>query len=138
MGGNLWFFGETVDAALEATQRGVAAVAATLGVIMPFPGGIAGSGSKAGSRYKFLFASTNHPFCPTLREELGAASQVPAGVASILEIIINGRNLQTVAAATQAAIQASVETPGLVKISAGTYGGRLGKSFIYLRPELHA
>jgi formylmethanofuran--tetrahydromethanopterin N-formyltransferase len=132
MGGNLWYFGETQDAAIEATQRGLQAVAATPGVITPFPGGIAASGSKAGSRYSFLFASTNVPFCPTLREELGDDSGVPDGVQSIMEIIINGHDLETVAAATHAAIDASSDTPGLVKISAGNYGGRLGKSFIYL------
>jgi formylmethanofuran--tetrahydromethanopterin N-formyltransferase len=137
MGGNLWFFGETIDAALEATERGVAAAANVPGVIMPFPGGIAGSGSKAGSAYKFLFASTNHPFCPTLRESLGATSQVPANVASIQEIILNGHDLATVSAATQAAIAAAIETPGLVKISAGNYGGRLGKAWVWLKPELH-
>lgn len=137
MGGNLWFFGETVDAALEATERGVAAAANVPGVIMPFPGGIAGSGSKAGSRYSFLFASTNHPFCPTLRESLGAESQVPPNVTSIQEIILNGHDLATVSQATQAAIAAALETPGLVKISAGNYGGRLGKAWVWLKPELH-
>ena len=117
MGGNLWFFGETGDSALDAT------------------GGIASSGSKAGSRYSFMFASTNHPFCPSLREKLGEKSDVPDGVSSIQEIIINGRNLDTVAQATWAAIDATVETPGLIKISAGNYNGRLGKSFIYLHPD---
>ncbi len=137
MGGNLWFFGETVEAALEATERGVAAAAQVPGVIMPFPGGIAGSGSKAGSKYAFLFASTNHPFCPTLRDTLGAESQIPANVASIQEIILNGHDLATVSAATQAAIAAALDTPGLVKISAGNYGGRLGKAWVWLKPELH-
>lgn len=137
MGGNLWFFAESEDSSLEAAERGVKALAAVPGTIAPFPGGVAASGSKAGSAYSFLFASTNHPFCPTLREKLGDQSQVPAGVNSIMEIIINGRNLETVSAATQAVIAATVDTPGLVKISAGNYGGRLGKSFIYLRPELH-
>lgn len=137
MGGNLWFLGETLDAALEATERGVAAAAQIPGIIMPFPGGIAGSGSKAGSAYPFLFASTNHPFCPTLRAQLGAESQVPANVASIQEIIINGHDLATVSAATQAAIAAAVDTPGLVKISAGNYGGRLGKAWVWLKPERH-
>lgn len=137
MGGNLWFFGKTLDAALEATERGVAGAANVPGVIMPFPGGIAGSGSKAGSRYSFLFASTNHPFCPTLRESLGADSQVPAGVTSIQEIILNGHDLATVSAATQAAIAAARDTPGLVKISAGNYGGRLGKAWVWLKPDLH-
>lgn len=135
MGGNLWYLGRDLDAALLAAERGTAAVAATPGVIMPFPGGIAGSGSKAGSRYKFAVASTYEAFCPTLRERLGTQSKVPEGVGSIMEIIINGSDLATISRATQAAIAASVDTPGLVKISAGNYGGRLGKSFIYLRPE---
>lgn len=133
MGGNLWYMGRDLDAALLAAERGAAAVAATPGVIMPFPGGIAASGSKAGSRYKFSIASTYEAFCPTLRAKLGDASKVPDGVGSIMEIIINGQDLPTIARATQAAIAASVDTPGLVKISAGNYGGRLGKSFVYLR-----
>lgn len=135
MGGNLWFFGASVDAALAAAERGVEAVARTPGVIMPFPGGVAGSGSKAGSRYKFSIASTYENYCPTLRERLGPACRLPPGVNSVMEIIINGRDLPTIVAATQAAIAASVDTPGLLRISAGNYNGRLGKSFIYLHPE---
>lgn len=134
MGGNLWFMGRDLDAALLAAERAHAAAAAVPGVIAPFPGGIAASGSKAGSRYKFSIASTYEKFCPTLREKLGAESGVPEGVGSIMEIIINGRDLSSIVRATQAAIAASVDTPGLVKISAGNYGGRLGKSFIYLDP----
>jgi formylmethanofuran--tetrahydromethanopterin N-formyltransferase len=110
-------------------------VLATPGVILPFPGGIAASGSKAGSRYKFAVASTYEAYCPTLRDKLGAASRAPEGVGSVMEIIINGADLPTIARAMQAAIAAARETPGLVKISAGNYGGRLGKSFIYLLPE---
>ena len=135
MGGNLWFFATSEDASLEAAQQAAAAALATPGCILPFPGGVAASGSKAGSSYKFLIAGTNHPFCPTLREKLGAASQLPAEVKSVMEIIINGRDLETVAAATRAAVEASQNTPGLLRISAGNYGGRLGKSFIYLRPQ---
>ncbi|HEY4309014.1 MAG TPA: formylmethanofuran--tetrahydromethanopterin N-formyltransferase [Pirellulales bacterium] len=135
MGGNLWYMGATLDAALEAAERGAKAVAATPGVIMPFPGGIAASGSKAGSRYSFTIASTYAEFCPTLREKLGDKSKVPPGVQSIMEIIINGADLPTIARATHAAIEASVDTPELIKISAGNYGGRLGKSFVYLHPE---
>lgn len=135
MGGNLWFMGASVDAALLAAERAAAAVAATPGVIAPFPGGIAASGSKAGSRYSFSIASTYEKFCPTLRGTLGDRSGVPAGVASIMEVIINGRDLETIARATQAAIAASVDTPGLIRVSAGNYGGRLGKSFIYLLPD---
>lgn len=134
MGGNLWFLGTTVDAALLAAERAAAAAARVPGVILPFPGGIAASGSKAGSRYKFSIASTYEKFCPTLREKLGEQSGVPAGVASIMEIIINGQDLSTIVTATHAAIAAAVNTPGLVRISAGNYGGRLGKNFIYLDP----
>ncbi len=135
MGGNLWFMGVDADAALRAAERAHEAVMATPGVITAFPGGITSSGSKAGSRYPFSIASTYEAFCPTLRERLGPASKVPPGVGSVMEIIINGCDLPTIARATQAAIAASVDTPGLVKISAGNYGGRLGKSFIYLRPD---
>ena len=135
MGGNLWFMGETADAALEAAERAARAAERVPGVILPFPGGVAGSGSKTGSRYKFSIASTFAEFCPTLREALGEKSRVPPGVVSIQEIIIDGRDLATIVKATQAAIGASVETPGLRKISAGNYGGKLGKSFIFLHPN---
>jgi formylmethanofuran--tetrahydromethanopterin N-formyltransferase len=135
MGGNLWFLGRDIDAALLAAERAQAAAANVPGVITPFPGGVAASGSKAGSKYKFSIASTYEKFCPTLKEKLGDQSGVPAGVGSIMEIIINGRDLESIVAATQAAIAAAVDTPGLMKISAGNYGGRLGKSFIYLHPE---
>ena len=132
MGGNLWFFGDTVDAALLAAERAVEAAARTPGAILPFPGGVAASGSKAGSRYKFSVASTYEAYCPTLRDRLGDKSRLPAGVASVMEIIINGKSLEAITTATKAAIAASVETPGLVRISAGNYGGRLGKSFVWL------
>lgn len=135
MGGNLWFMAETQDAAIEAAERAAAAVMHAPGTIMSFPGGVAGSASKAGSKYKFLIASTYAEYCPTLREKLGAQSRVPPNVSSIMEIVINGRDLAAVSEATQAAIRGAVETPGLVRITAGNYGGRLGKSFIYLHPR---
>jgi len=135
MGGNLWFFGATADGALEAADRAAKATSTVPGVCLPFPGGVASSGSKAGSRYSFTIASTYAEYCPTLREKLGDKSRLPPGVASVQEIIINGRDLPTIVKATQTAIAASVDTPGLLKISAGNYGGKLGKSFIYLHPE---
>jgi formylmethanofuran--tetrahydromethanopterin N-formyltransferase len=135
MGGNIWYFGKDVDSALAAAERGVSAVANMPGVIMPFPGGIAASGSKAGSTYSFSVASTHETFCPTLREKLGETSGLPEGVGSVMEIIIDGRDLKSIIDATQAAIAATVDTPNLVRISAGNYGGRLGKSFIYLHPD---
>ncbi len=135
MGGNLWFFGDSESSALAAAEAGVAAACACPGVIMPFPGGIAGSGSKAGSKYKFAFASTYEKYCPQLAGDPKANSELPAGVRSVMEIIINGHDLAAIIRATQAAIAASVNTPGLLRISAGNYNGRLGKSFIYLHPN---
>jgi formylmethanofuran--tetrahydromethanopterin N-formyltransferase len=135
MGGNLWLMGRDLDAALAAAERGVAAATAVPGVIAPFPGGIAASGSKAGSRYRFAVASTYEKYCPTLRERLGSESGVPPGVEAIMEIILNGCDLETLARATQAAIAAACDTPGLIRISAGDYGGRLGNHFIPLRPK---
>ena len=134
MGGNLWYFGDSVDSALTAAERGVEAVKKIPGVIAPFPGGIAASGSKAGSRYDFMIASTYEKFCPTLQQKLGDQAGLPAGVQSVMEIIMDGRDLASIVQATQAAIEASRDTPGLIMISAGNYGGRLGKSFVYLDP----
>ncbi len=94
-------------------------------VIMPFPGGICGSGSKIGSvKYK-LAASTNHLFCPTLRKIL-PDSQVPDNVDSVYEIVINGLDSESVKKAMAEGIKAAVKVPGIVKISAGNYGGKLG------------
>jgi len=138
MGGNLWFMGDTEDSALLAAERAAEAVRRTPGVILTFPGGVAASASKAGSRYSFLIASTYAEYCPTLRDALGERSRLPPGVHSIMEIVYNGRSMEALAAATQAAISACRETPGLLRITAGNYGGRLGKSFLWLKPELHS
>jgi formylmethanofuran--tetrahydromethanopterin N-formyltransferase len=135
MGGNLWFFGATAAAALAAAERAVEGALTVSGVSLPFPGGVAGSGSKAGSKYKFAIASTYAEYCPTLRGKPGVESRLPDGVVSVQEIIINGPDLKTLAAATQAAIAAAKDTPDLLRISAGNYGGRLGKSFVYLHPD---
>ncbi len=134
MGGNLWFMSDTEDNAIDAASRGAAAVNEMDGCVLTFPGGVAASASKAGSRYSFLIASTFAEFCPTLKENLGESSRVPDGVNSIMEIVINGSDLDSVAKATYAAIDAALGTPGLKRITAGNYGGRLGKSFIYLDP----
>ncbi|MGV3485581.1 MAG: formylmethanofuran--tetrahydromethanopterin N-formyltransferase, partial [Planctomycetaceae bacterium] len=136
MGGNLWFFGATEDAAIEAAEKAAAAVMTVPDTILPFPGGVAASGSKAGSSYDFLIASTYAEYCPTLKAKLGSASKVPDGVVSIQEIIINGRDLASLNLATAAAIRAAADTRDLVRISAGNYGGRLGKTFVHLHEVL--
>ncbi|MEM9826377.1 MAG: formylmethanofuran--tetrahydromethanopterin N-formyltransferase [Planctomycetota bacterium] len=132
MGGNLWFLGTHIDTALDAAEQGVAAIDPVPDVITTFPGGIAASGSKAGSRYRFMIASTFAEYCPTLRDKLGDQSRLPAGVGSVMEIIINGRDLAALVAGTSAAIHAASQTDGLIRISAGNYGGRLGKTFVHL------
>lgn len=132
MGGNLWFFGASEEVALDAAERSVEAVESVPDVITTFPGGVAASGSKAGSSYDFLIAATYAEFCPTLRDQLGDRSKVPPGVNSIMEIILNGSDLSALQQATKAAIHAASKTPGLMRITAGNYGGRLGKSFIHL------
>ena len=136
MGGNLWFFGADEDTALDAAERAAEAAEKTPDSITTFPGGVAGSGSKAGSSYDFLIAATYAEYCPTLKEKLGDKSKVPDGVSSIMEIIINGRDLNALQNATRNAILAAAETPGLIKISAGNYGGRLGKTFVHLHELL--
>ncbi|MEE2643248.1 MAG: formylmethanofuran--tetrahydromethanopterin N-formyltransferase [Planctomycetota bacterium] len=133
MGGNLWFFGECVDSALEAAELAAAAVQQVPGTVLTFPGGIAASGSKAGSNYSFSIASTYEKFCPLLRDQVETG--LPDGVNSVMEIIINGRDMECIVEATQKAIVASREVEGLKMISAGNYDGKLGKSFIYLHPE---
>ena len=136
MGGNLWFFGANEDAAIEAAEKAAIAAEATPDTILPFPGGVAASGSKAGSSYKFLIASTYAEYCPTLKAKLGSVSKVPDGVVSIQEIIINGRDQNSLNIATAAAIRAAADTPNLLRISAGNYGGRLGKTFVHLHEVL--
>jgi formylmethanofuran--tetrahydromethanopterin N-formyltransferase len=132
-GGNLWFMGSSAQAATEAARAAVQAIAQVPGTITPFPGGICSSGSKVGAtKYKFMINSTNHPYCPTLRGRV-EDSQVPEGVESIMEVVINGSSLVRLKRATKAGIAASSDTEGLVKISAGNFGGKLGPFRIDLK-----
>jgi formylmethanofuran--tetrahydromethanopterin N-formyltransferase len=134
-GGNFLILGEDPDATLEAAERAVAAMSAVKGVILPFPGGIVRSGSKTSSRYKFLIASTNDAYCPTLRG--AAATALPAGVNSVLEIVIDGLDVAAVEEATRVGIRAAC-IPRIRRISAGNYGGTLGQYQIHLRRVLEA
>ncbi len=129
-GGNFLILGESSRAALAAAEAAVAAMRQVDEVIMPFPGGIVRSGSKVGSQYKFLVASTNTAYCPTLRGQVESA--LPAGVNSVLEIVVNGLSERAVRQAIKVGIEASCR-PGIVQVSAGNYGGKLGRYHIYLR-----
>jgi formylmethanofuran--tetrahydromethanopterin N-formyltransferase len=133
-GGNLIVMGENVGAALSATEAAVEAMRPVRGAIMPFPGGIARSGSKVGSRYKALMASTNHPLCPTLRAQVDD-SEVPDGVNSVFEIVIDGLGPEPVREAMRLGLFAAAQA-GAQCISAGNYGGNLGKHHFHLRELL--
>lgn len=126
-GGNILILARTRAAALSAAQAAVAAMGKVEGVIMPFPGGIVRSGSKVGSRYKGLFASTNEAYCPTLR---GAVpSRLPPDVGSVMEIVIDGVSFEAVAHATREGMLAVCDIGaegGVVALDAGNYGGNLG------------
>ncbi len=129
-GGNVILQGETQEVALAAARRAVEAVAALEGVITPFPGGVVRSGSKVGSKYKALRASTNEAFCPTLRGRV--ATELVAGAQAAYEIVINGVDEAAVAAAMGTAIHAAAGD-GVLAIGAGNYGGKLGKFHFHLR-----
>ncbi|HEY7516555.1 MAG TPA: formylmethanofuran--tetrahydromethanopterin N-formyltransferase [Vicinamibacteria bacterium] len=126
-GGNFLILARDEDAGLAAAQAAVGVMRAVPGVILPFPGGVVRSGSKVGARrYKSMVASTNDAYCPTLRGRVGVTSEVPEGVASVLEIVVNGLDRGAVEEALRVGIEAACR-PGVVEISAGNYGGKLGK-----------
>ena len=125
-GGNFFIMADSVMAALVASEAAVEAIMEVKGAITPFPGGIVASGSKVGSKkYKFMGASTNELYCPTLREKI-PDSKVPAGVNGIFEIVIDGSSEGSVGKAMAEGIRAACRVPGVKLISAGNYGGSLG------------
>src|SRR5262245_56841095 len=130
-GGNFLILAETVEAALEAAEAAVSKMERRPGVIMPFPGGVVRSGSKVGSRTsKTMIASTNDAFCPTLRAV--TASQIPEGVNSVLEIVLNGLDGAAIEGAMRLGIDAACRE-GVRSITAGNYGGKLGPHHFHLR-----
>jgi formylmethanofuran--tetrahydromethanopterin N-formyltransferase len=132
-GGNFLILGQSPEVTLEAAERAVEAMEKVKGVVMPFPGGIVRSGSKTTSQYKFLRASTNTAYCPTLRRQTESA--LLEGVNSVLEIVIDGLYEGAVREATRVGILAAC-IPGIVRISAGNYGGTLGQYQFYLHEVL--
>ena len=126
-GGNFFIFGDSQMSALTAAEVAVDAIAELEGTITPFPGGIVASGSKSGAnKYKFLKATTNEKFCPSIKDKI-ENTEIPADVNSVYEIVINGLDEDSIKAAMRAGIKCAVTVPGIKKISAGNYGGKLGK-----------
>jgi formylmethanofuran--tetrahydromethanopterin N-formyltransferase len=133
-GGNFLLLARTQKDGLYAAEHAVDAIRKVPGVIVPFPGGIVRSGSKIGSRYKKLKASTNEEYCPTLRGAVTSA--LPDGVNAVYEIVIDGLDRPAVEAAMVAGIRAAAAVPGIVKVTAGNYGGKLGPVHLRLRELL--
>jgi len=125
-GGNFLIIGENQDAALEAAEKAIDAIRDLPNVIAPFPGGIARSGSKVGSKYSFLNASTNDPLCPTLKNKI-ENSILREGDNCVYEVILDGATEEAIKAAMKLGIEAAVKVPGINRISAGNFGGKLGK-----------
>ena len=133
-GGNFLILGKDLEVTLEAVERAVEEMKRVKGMVMPFPGGIVRSGSKTSSKYKFLHASTNTAFCPTVKRQV--ESQLPEEVNCVLEIVIDGLDEETVREAMKVGIKAAC-IPGIERVSAGNYGGTLGQYQIYLHELLN-
>lgn len=134
-GGNIILQGGSLEAALAAARRAVEAIATVPGTITPFPGGVVRSGSKVGSRYAALRASTNDAFCPSLVGR--TASELVEGAVAAAEIVIDGVDEDAVAKGMVAAIEAAAGE-GTLAIAAGNYGGKLGKFHFHLHQLLSA
>jgi formylmethanofuran--tetrahydromethanopterin N-formyltransferase len=131
-------FAENQQTGLAASEAAADAIRQRApDVIMPFPGGVCRSGSKAGSLKYKMKASTNHPYCPTLRT-LVPDSVVPENVNSVYEIVINGLTLDAVKNAMNQGVTAAANMPGVVKITAGNYGGKLGPFKAFLKEAIGA
>jgi formylmethanofuran--tetrahydromethanopterin N-formyltransferase len=135
-GGNFLILGRTRPAVLAAAERAIVEMRKVVGVIMPFPGGIVRSGSKVGSKYKGLIASTNDAYCPTLKGV--AKTALPPEVDAVLEIVIDGLTDAAVGNAMTCGIRAACagSEGGILRISAGNYGGKLGAFHYHLRKLL--
>jgi len=131
MGANFWFMCKTKQAVMEGGRKALDAIHQVPGIITPFD--VCSAGSKPETKFPLIGPTTNHPYCPMLKERLGEKSKVPDGVNYIPEIVINGTSLEAVKEAMKAGIESAAGVNGVVKISAGNYGGKLGKHRIYLQ-----
>ena len=131
-GGNFLILAANQDAALAAAEAAVEVMRKVRGVVLPFPGGVVRAGSKVGAkRYKKMIASTNDAYCPTLRGRAGVTSELPEGVNSVLEIVVDGLDRPAIENALRVGIDAACRA-GVIEISAGNYGGKLGKHYFPL------
>jgi formylmethanofuran--tetrahydromethanopterin N-formyltransferase len=130
-GGNFWIMCSTKDALKKSGDKALEAIHKIEGVVTPFD--VCSAGSKPETHFQLIGPTTNHLYCPSLKKKFGDASKVPDGVNYIPEIVINGISLDAVKKAMKAGIEAARYVDGVVAISAGNYGGKLGKYNINLR-----
>ena len=135
-GGNILILGKDQKTTLKAATAATKAMREIDGVVLPFPNGVVRSGSKVGSKYKALIASSNDAYCPTLRTVTNE-SLVPEGVNCVLEIVIDGLSEEAVAEAMHVGLHAAAK-PGIKQLSAGNYGGNLGQYHLHLNKILEA
>jgi len=133
-GGNFLIMSRDQDSGVAAAEASIEAIKNIENVIACFPGGIARSGSKVGSKYSFLGASTNHQYCPTLRTQVEDSALLESENC-VYEVILDGATGEAIKKAMKLGIEAAVKVPGVTRISAGNYGGKLGK-FQYKLNEL--
>jgi formylmethanofuran--tetrahydromethanopterin N-formyltransferase len=131
MGANFWVMCRTKKALKEAGEKALEAIHKVSGVVTPFD--VCSAGSKPQTRFPLIGPTTNHPYCPSLKQRLGKASMVPVNVRYIPELVINGISMEAVKEAMRAGIKAVSDVDGVVRISAGNYSGKLGEFKIYLR-----
>jgi formylmethanofuran--tetrahydromethanopterin N-formyltransferase len=133
-GGNFLVMGADRQSALTGAEAAAGAIAGTAGVIMSFAGGVVASGSKVGCKnYRFpMPASTNHTWCPTLKNKI-PDSNVPDGVNAVYEIVINGVDEASVRRAMKAGIEAAAGTGTVMFVGATNFGGKLGPYRFYIR-----
>ena len=130
-GGNLLVIGKSLESTLEATEAAIKSISEVKGAVTCFPGGICASGSKVGSKYSFLRASTNDKYCPTLKDKVDSSLSEDANC--VFEIVINGMTLEIVKKAMKVAVDAISTVDGIIKVTAANYGGNLGKYKINLK-----
>jgi len=130
-GGNFWYMCRTKKAVMDAGKKALEAISRIEGVITPFD--VCSAGSKTETRFPLIGPTTNHPYCPSLKQKLGETSKVLENVNFIPEIVLNGISTEAVKEAMRAGIEAALSVDGVAKISAGNYAGKLGNYRIYLR-----
>lgn len=135
-GGNFLILGNDTDNVLKAAEAAVLEMNKLKNIILPFPGGVVRSGSKVGSKYKSLIASTNSEYCPPLKGII--KSKINKGVNCVLEIVIDGLKFDDISNAMKIGIKTIIKRkfPGIKEISAGNYGGKLGPHLFYLKEIL--